>query len=217
MKAHLYSLAIASAVLLLSSCQSTYYAAMESMGTHKREILVDRVKAGKEAQEDAKEQFQTALEKFTELTQFNGGSLQVTYDKLNRELKRSEEKAEEVSKRIDAIQDVSKQLFKEWEHELKEYQNQDYRRTSEEQLEKTRSRYEELITAMERAEQSIEPVLVTFRDQVLFLKHNLNAQAIASLDTQTAVLKTDIQALISQMEASIAEADSFIKTMDQPK
>ena len=202
--------------ILLAGCQSTYYAAMESIGTHKREILVDRVKAGKDAQEEAKEQFQTALEKFTELTQFDGGSLQLTYDKLNRELKRSEDRADEVSKRIDAIQDVSKDLFREWERELKDYQNQDYRRTSEDQLERTRGKYNDLIAAMQRAEASIEPVLVTFRDQVLFLKHNLNAQAIASLDSQTALLKTDIQALIAEMETSIAEADRFIQSMDQP-
>lgn len=215
MKSHLIFSTLTLLAVLLAGCQSTYYAAMESIGTHKREILVDRVKAGKDAQEEAKEQFQSALEKFTELTQFDGGSLQLTYDKLNRELKRSEDRADEVSERIDAIQDVSKDLFREWERELEDYQNQDYRRTSEAQLEETRVKYDELITAMQRAEASIEPVLVTFRDQVLFLKHNLNAQAIASLDTQSAMLKTDIQALIAEMETSIDEADRFIESMDQ--
>ena len=34
---------------------------------------------------------------------------------------------------------------------------------------------------MRLAESRIEPVLKSFRDQVLFLKHNLNAKAIASL------------------------------------
>jgi hypothetical protein len=32
---------------------------------------------------------------------------------------------------------------------------------------------------MLKAEQKIQPVLGAFRDQVLFLKHNLNANAIA--------------------------------------
>ncbi len=185
------------------------------MGIHKRDILVDRVKDGKEAQENAKEQFQSALEKFTELTQFDGGSLQATYDKLNREFKRSEDRAAKVSDGIDKIESVSKQLFKEWERELKEFQNQEYRKVSEQQLEQTYARYSELIQAMKKAEISIKPVLTTFRDQVLFLKHNLNAQAIASLDTQSEVLKSDIQSLVKEMEASIAEADAFIESMNQ--
>lgn len=201
--------------VLLAGCKTPYYAAMEKVGIHKRDIMVDRVAEAKDAQEDAKEQFQTALEKFVALTDFDGGDLQKTYDRLNRELKRSEDRAKEVSERIQAIESVSKDLFKEWEKELDQYKNQEYRRISEQQLEETYSRYEDLIKAMKKAERSIEPVLVTFRDQVLFLKHNLNARAIASLDAQTDVLKTDIQALVAEMETSIEEADAFIQTMNQ--
>jgi chromosome segregation ATPase len=186
---------------------------MESMGIHKREILVDRVKEGRETQQEAKDQFKTALERFTELTEFDGGKLKKTYDRLNRELERSEAKAKEVSSRIEAIEDVSDELFREWEKELKSFKNAEYRRISESKLEATYAKYEDLIAAMKRAEKSIAPVLDSFRDQVLFLKHNLNAQAIASLDTQTEVLKSDIVILIEQMESSIAEADSFIDSM----
>ena len=66
---------------------------------------------------------------------------------------------------------------------------------------------------MKRAEAKIEPVLSAFRDQVLFLKHNLNAQAIASLQDELASVKADIASLIKEMEVSIAEADEFIKAM----
>ena len=72
-----------------------------------------------------------------------------------------------------------------------------------------------LIDAMKRVENKIDPVLSAFRDQVLFLKHNLNAQAIASLKSELASVEDDVAALIKEMEASIAEADKFIKTMPQ--
>lgn len=213
MKLHLLSLPVLLSMLALTSCQTPYYAAMEKVGVHKRDILIDRVEQGKEAQQEAKEQFASALERFSALTDFDGGSLQVTYDRLNRELERSEKRAAEVSSRIDAIEDVSKALFREWAQEIDEYQNESYRRISEEQLEQTRDRYDELIRVMKRAEASIAPVLVTFRDQVLFLKHNLNAQAIASLGEQSVLLKSDVTALLQEMEASIAEADAFISSM----
>ena len=207
------SLAVLS--LLLGACQSPYYAMMEKVGVHKREILVDRVKEGKESQEEAKEQFQDALEQFIALTEFDGEDLQKVYDKLSKELDRCEDKADEIEDRIDSIENVSKALFREWEKELKKFTNREYQRISARKLEETRARYEAMIRTMHKARDSMEPVLVTFRDQVLFLKHNLNAQAIASLDVQVGILKSDIRILIHEMEASIDEAESFIDSMDQ--
>ena len=66
-----------SAVLLLivTGCQSAYYATMEKFGVHKREILVDRVEETKESQEESQKEFQSALERLTTLINFNGGEL----------------------------------------------------------------------------------------------------------------------------------------------
>jgi hypothetical protein len=74
-------------------------------------------------------------------------------------------------------------------------------------------RYGQLMTAMRQAASRMEPILVTFRDQVLFLKHNLNAQALRSLDLTSRSLQADIAALIRDMEKSIREAETFIREM----
>ena len=70
---------------------------------------------------------------------------------------------------------VAEALFAEWQKELEDYSSDRLRRKSEDQLRTTRQRYEQLIGAMRRAESKIEPVLRPLRDQVLFIKHNLNA------------------------------------------
>ena len=197
----------------LAGCQSAYYKTMEAFGHHKRDLLVDRVEDTRDAQQDAKEQFQSALEKFSAVVNFSGGELKEKYTELNTELERSESKAKAVRNNIRDVEDVSNALFKEWESELSQYTNDNLRRASELKLEQTRRRYAQLIGAMKRAEAKIEPVLSAFRDQVLFLKHNLNAQAIASLQDELASVKADIASLIKEMEASIAEADAFIKAM----
>mgnify|MGYP003898698293 CR=1 FL=1 len=56
---------------------------------------------------------------------------------------------------------------------------------AERELDLTRRRYDDLMRVMRRAADRMDPVLATFRDQVLFLKHNLNAQAVGSLDCQS--------------------------------
>ena len=48
---------------------------------------------------------------------------------------------------------------------------------------------------------------------MLFLKHNLNAQAIAYLRNEFASIENDIASLIRDMEASIAKADAFISEL----
>jgi hypothetical protein len=82
-------------------------------------------------------------------------------------------------------------------------------------LRDTKKKYTQLIGAMKRAERKTDPVLAAFQDQVLYLKHNLNAQAIASLQSELASIETDVAKLIKEMEASIKEADLFISSMEK--
>jgi len=208
-----HALLLVTCLLVAVGCQRIYYGTMETFGYHKRDLLVSRVQEARDAQEHAKEQFQSALEKFSAVVDFSGGKLEEKYKQLKTELDRSESRAEAVKNRIADVEDVAKALFDEWESELAQYSNEDLRRSSQQKLDQTRQRYSQLIGAMKRAEGKIPPVLTTFRDQVLFLKHNLNAQAVASLHDELASVEADVMSLIKEMEASIAEADAFIKAM----
>lgn len=199
----------------LTACSSIYYKGLEKIGIPKRDVMVHRVEKARDTQQETKQQFKSALEQFTAATQFKGGDLEATYNKLNAEYEASVKQADEVKKRISDIEDVSEALFSEWEKELTEYSNASLRQNSQQKLVATRQHYKQLITAMRQAEAKIEPVLSVFRDQVLFLKHNLNAQAIASLKGQLGSVQSDVTALVAAMEKSINEADAFIQTMEK--
>jgi hypothetical protein len=202
-------------VCSLAACSSMYYGGLEKIGIPKREVMVYRVEKARDTQEETKEQFKSALEQFTVLTNFKGGDLEATYNKLNSEYEDSVRKADEVRKRISDIEDVSNALFSEWESELTQYSNASLKRSSQQKLTATKAHYKQLITAMKRAEAKMEPVLSVFRDQVLYLKHNLNARAIASLKGQLGLVQSDVSTLIAAMEKSIQEANAFIKTIDK--
>lgn len=208
-----FLLLLLSGVTALNGCQSIYYKTMEKFGVEKRDIMVDRVEDARDAQKEAKKEFANALEQFRSVVKVKGGDLQAKYDKLNAALQRSESQAREVRDRIAAVEDVSEALFREWKAELKQYSNPDLRRASERQLADARTRYTTLMAAMKKAESRLEPVLQPLRDQVLFLKHNLNAQAIGSLTDEVTAVETRVDDLIRDMEASIREADAFIATL----
>ncbi len=201
--------------LMTGACQTVYYGTMEKFGIEKRDILVKRVDKARDAQEDAKAQLASALDRFISVTNYEGGDLEKQYRTLKSEYDDSVERAGEVRSRIDDVKDVAGHLFKEWRDELALYSDQAMRRASEQQLKSTQAAYDKLITAMEQAEQKIHPVLNAFQDRVLFLKHNLNANAITSLRNQKQIVEKDISGLISDMNRSIAEADNFISAMSK--
>lgn len=204
---------IAIVIPALAGCSSAYYGTMEKMGIHKRDIMVDRVKAARDTQDETKQQFVTAMEQFKSVVHFKGGDLEKEYNKLNATLKKSESKASEVRNRISAVEDVSEALFDEWREEIKQYSNDTLRRSSQQKYDITRKKYAELIKAMKKAESRLEPVLIPLRDQVLFMKHNLNARAIAGLSSEVVSVQANVDRLVKEMEASIAQADSFIKAL----
>jgi hypothetical protein len=208
-----FSLLLLGGTLFFSGCSSVYYGAMEKVGIPKRKILVDRVGAAREAQQDAKVQFSSALAQFLAVTRVPATELQVIYEKLDGEFKRSEARAKEVRDRIAAIDDVAQALFGEWKDELAQYKSASLRSQSERQLSATKQRYAALMRVMDQAASGMNPVIDAFRDQVLFLKHNLNAQAVSALSGSTRELQEDITRLVADMEKSIREADAFIAAM----
>ena len=199
--------------LVISGCQSTYYGAMEKVGIHKRDIMVDRIESTQEAQEDAQQQFQSALEQFQSVVNFDGGDLEEAYNKLNNEYERSVKAARRVSGRIDGVKSVSGALFNEWENELSLYTSDSLKKASTSKLKDTRRKYQQMIKSLESSEKRMQPVLSALQDQVLYLKHNLNARAVSALKGEFNNIKADIDRLISEMQNSINQSRQFIEAL----
>ena len=208
------ALLVALCLIVPVGCQtarSAYYNAWESMGYAKRERLVDNVKKAKDEQIEAKQQFTSALEQFKSVVNFSGGDMEKMYNTLNSEYEACEAQAGEVNTKIAAVKNVGTALFSEWKTEIGQIKDDPTLKSSSEQLlAKTQANYNEMITRMDAAAATMQPVLTKFKNRVLFIKHNLNAQAIASLKGTEMELGGQIDTLIKEMEKSIAEADEFI-------
>ncbi|WP_199609749.1 DUF2959 domain-containing protein [Flocculibacter collagenilyticus] len=201
--------------LSLAGCQSAYYSAMEKVGIHKREILVDRVEDARDAQAESQEEFKSAYERLVELTNFDGGELASVYQALNDDYLDSKASADNVSKKIDDVEDVAEALFDEWEDELEQYQNANLRADSERKLKQTQRHFKKLLKSMRKAESKMAPILATLNDNVLYLKHNLNAAAISAIQNEFNALKSEISGLIKEMGNAIEESNQFIVTLSR--
>lgn len=208
------SLLVLAACIMFTGCRSAYYAAYEKFGVYKRDLLKKRVVAARDEQKDASQEFKDALTRLKEITQFDGGELEAHYRKLQSDFDSCGARATVVRGRIRDVETVAGDLFKEWEGEIDQIGTESLRATSRRQLQETRGRYGEMLAALKKAEASMEPVLAKMKDYVLALKHSLNAQAIASLKGESAGIQKEIAKLIADMNASIAQADAFIKGLN---
>ena len=204
-------------ILGLTACETTQnikYGALEKVGIHKRDILVDRIKDTSNTQEDAKQEFKTAYEKLSELVDVQDNGLEKKYNKLKKAVEDSEERTAELKSRIASVDQVAEDLFKEWEQELGQYQNERLRNISANNLNTTKQRYAIIYQKMQQSYDKVLPVLRVLQDNTLYLKHNLNARAVSGLSGEVVSIENKVTDLIRQMEISIDESKQFIDQME---
>jgi len=186
---------------------------METVGQHKRDIMLDRVENAQDAQKDAQKQFKSALEQLSELITYDGGDLAEQYEATKEQYDASKEASEEVAQRIASIEDVAEALFDEWQDEIEQYSSNSLRRQSQSKLKDTQRKYRSLIKSMHRAQDKMSPVLAALKDNTLYLKHNLNARAIGALQGEYKSIKRDVEVLIKEMNVAINQSEEFIELL----
>jgi hypothetical protein len=198
---------------ILPGCSSAMIAAKEYMGIPKRDQMVARVQDARDSQNDAKQQFASALEEFIAVTKVNGGELETRYKSFSAKYDSCDASAKAVHARIADVERVAAALFAEWQKEVGEYSSATMKAESQADLDKTKATYEKLLGSMKTAAGKMEKPLSNFKDQVRYLKHKLNARAIAGLEGTAREISADVESLIKEMNASIDEANQFISQM----
>jgi hypothetical protein len=213
MKTRLTVLAMLAVVLILGGCSRTYDTTTEFFGKKKKDVLVDRIAAARDAQAQAKDQFAAALDEFRSIAGYKGTLLEDKYNELNAQYNRCESQTNTVNNRLADARRAAKSLFRQWDDELEQYSSAVVRRASEEKLKDMQMRYENVMYAMEKVRDKFYPALAAFKDQVLLVKHNLNAQTEMTMGEEMKIAEKEISMLIQEIDRSMAEADSFIRQM----
>lgn len=202
-------------IFFVSACSTMYYKTWETFGKEKRDLLRDNVEAVREDNIEAKEEFKDALTRLKELGRFDGGNIEKAYNNLKDDYESCQDKADDVRDRIEKVEDIASDLFAEWEAEIKLISNPAMQKDSSQKLRATKKKYKVLQTSMRESEKRMDTVLVRFRDNVLYLKHNLNARAIGGLKAEIVSIESDVNKLINNMQTSIDKADEFIASLSK--
>ena len=200
--------------MALIGCQSAYYTMWEKLGKEKRHLLRDQVENSRSDQEKASEAFKDALTRLKEMYGFQDGDLEKMYSHLSDDYDNCSRRAAIIDERIEKIQRIAQDLFAEWRLEIDQIHNPTFRSQSTQKLKATESRFTNLESALITARRRMTPVLGDLKDYVLFLKHNLNTQAIGSLKGEAASIETDVGRLVRDIQRSIQEADAFLDEIE---
>lgn len=206
-------LAVLAIVAPAAGCRSVKYDVYEFFGTEKRDMLKSALHGLVDDQNQAKEKFGSALDRVKALTGFRGGDLEDEYDRMKSASEAAAASARAIDSRITEIETVSADLFQEWQDEIGKMQTAALKADSQRKLADTKTRYGTMHRSMVLSRAKMDPALTLLNDQVLYLKHNLNAAAIGSLGESMREVEESIGVLQRSIEDSIREAQGFIDTM----
>jgi hypothetical protein len=197
-------------LMAVAGCQRAYYAAWETVGKEKRHLLRSQIEKARDDQQEASEEFKDALTRLKEMYGYEGGELEKMYNRLSADYQDCVERADQVEQRVANVQRIAKDLFKEWQQENEQIQNSTFKANSARKLKSTQTRFARLEKSMLAASRRMQPVLTNLRDYVLYVKHNLNAEAIGALKTEVTSIEADVNRLVRDINQSIQEADKFL-------
>ncbi len=200
-------------VTLLAGCATVYYATWEQLGKEKRDLLKDNVLAARLEQRETRQEFRDALTQLRSTYEVPSTRLQAVYEELKRHQKRLTRRYNDLEGRIAKLNTIATDLFSEWREEAESISNREFHRRSLEQLAEARARYRHMQTALAQTQNRCRPVLNQFNEYVLFLKHNLNAQALGALHGEAQEIIEGLGNLIEELNNSISETDAFIATL----
>ncbi len=175
--------------------------------------LVSRVEESRRALQAAEAQIRSTLDAANSLGQTEGGSLQSDFQRLNSEIELSNEKRDDFGKRVASMDTTSASYFTTWAADLDKFQTEEFRTRSEARLEKTRGRYNQLMTTMQQAEEKFNPFMAKLHDMSRYLNFMLNPTGVASIKTSVGEMSSDATDLYTAVETAVQEADGFVVLM----
>jgi len=197
----------------LAALSHALAAQAQDEGVKRVEQLVKSAGSTVQAIGDAKLQFIKTIDVYNSILAEDAKDRKKLYKKLQSEMAATQEKRAEVGRRADHMRLEAGIVFKSWADSTVGIESPDLRKRSEERLEKTKDRCAEIQSAGQSAVDVYAPVMKALQDQVTYLGHDLNAEAVASLKPDAEKVNAQAQELTKRLDEAIAVANQNINAL----
>ncbi len=182
---------------------------------HKRtDEHIEKIERASDEMKDLRKHLDKVFEAYHKTLREGTDKRRSSYNELVKALERCEEKTKELRKRHEEMDKQAEEYFKRWKNSVKDIKNADLEQRSEGRLETTRRRYREVSESWKGMREDYEPVLAELRDQIVYLGHDLNEDAVLSLKEDAAELEELASALFRSMEGFGSTADEYISGLE---
>ena len=136
-----------------------------------------------------------------------------TYKDLQKGIENTDKKVADVDQKVAAMQKEADLLFADWASNLASISSEELRKRSEERLNETRERYNGILAAGDKAGKVFNPFIASLKDQVVYLGHDLNPSALASLKPDADKLNKEAEVLFKKIDETVDEASGYITSL----
>jgi hypothetical protein len=159
---------------------------------------------------DTKLQLVKTLDIYNALMADDAKDRKKLYNSLQKEMENTEKRRATIGEVAATMSAEADTLFKQWTDSAAAIENADLRKKSEERLAATKASYAEIGTVGQKASDLYGPFMKDLQDQVTFLGHDLNAEAVASLKPEAAKINEAASKLIQSIDDTITTANTNI-------
>ena len=195
----------------LTSCQSEGYASSLALsGAEHQRDLTRKVDAVLEVQTASQAEFASAFDVLLSLQGATAEEVEGLYKKLQLQVDSCARSVERVDLHIGRVEEGSALLFAAWETELEQFSSPAMRARSEARMGEARQGLQHLLERLRDARGSMDGILRTQRDFVLYFNHNLSPNSVATLEPENRKFKASMQELNGLIERAREQAQTFM-------
>lgn len=166
-----------------------------------------------------KEQIRATMASLNSLVGQPGTDLGTQYKQFVKEVKSTDKQAKKLRDHADTMNAQSGSYFEAWDKDLETIQNPDIRKRSEERRAAAFDSYKKIDTAMQSANEALDPFLADLRDIQRYLGNDLTAAGIAAIsdvvkkaDANATTVQERIDAVVAEIDRVSAEMSSTISS-----
>jgi hypothetical protein len=189
---------------------TTAVRAQQDAGVKQVEQLVKKSGSTVQAIAETKLQLQKTMDVYNSLMSTDEKNMKGNYKKLQQEMDATAKKRADIKLRADEMNAEAQTLFKSWGDSAAAIQSADLRQRSQERLDKTKASFAEIGTVGQKAVDLYDPFMKALQDQVTYLGHDLNTQAVQSLQADAAKMNEKAQTLMKSIDDTISVANKNI-------
>lgn len=205
---------IAAAFVLFSACSST----SPRQGLDEIGGLSARIEQVRGDAELAKQKVDAAVKSLQSLAHadFKGDAAGAFVDFVTA-ADASTAQAEALHGSVAKMKEEAAPLFKKWEEGLAQFSSEEMRKHSKERQQKTRERFDSIVSTAEAAQVACDALNVRLHDHVAYLRYDFNPAALALIANEVNSLTQSAAQLSSQLTACQDAAKAYVEAAAVPK